>query len=153
MGSGTTSIESPNLQMLSSIISLLVILLSIFLPMFPSPCQGFFFRRPALPLRESRDDRESECAEFVRTGAELIPSYCNIALLNPAEESSTVRARQMRGWGWAEWTEWGGCGACPREKCPSSCRMRCRYCNGVCQGQASELDNCPQLASNETTAG
>ena len=29
------------------------------------------------------------------------------------------------------------CGACPRDKCPSSCRMRCRYCKGVCEGQVS----------------
>ena len=34
----------------------------------------------------------TRCAEFVASGAELIPSYCNIALLH-SEETSTVRAR------------------------------------------------------------
>ena len=33
------------------------------------------------------------CAQFVSSGADLIPSYCNIALLHNAEESSTVKAR------------------------------------------------------------
>ena len=34
------------------------------------------------------------CAEFVNSGAELIPSYCNIALIHAADpESATVRAR------------------------------------------------------------
>ena len=60
--------------------------------------------------------------------------------------------RQMKGWGWSQWTEWDGCfffiisrfstfvtffqptsfvyfrcGSCPRPACPSSCRMRCRW--------------------------
>ena len=34
----------------------------------------------------------SRCAEFVNSGADLIPSYCNVALLH-AQESSTARAR------------------------------------------------------------
>merc|ERR1712130_256809 len=38
------------------------------------------------------------------------------------------------------------CGSCPHPACPSSCRMRCRFCHGVCAGQASQLDSCPSLS-------
>jgi len=87
------------------------------------------------------------CREYAARQADLVPSYCN---REEVEEVAVPRARQMNGWGWAEWTEWGGCGSCPRASCPSSCRMRCRYCKGVCEGQASELDNCPALSKNDT---
>ena len=112
--------------------------------------------RPAITHYPRRHNIPTpRCAEFVSSGADLIPSYCNVALLH-AQESSTARARyqiyillifteskyhcaskiwaahytrricptyflsivqiaqeyffnrQMRGWGWAEWTEWGG---------------------------------------------
>ena len=69
-----------------------------------------------------------------------------------AQRLSRLKAsifRQMKGWGWSQWTEWDGCfftsdptlfvdfyrstflhsfrcGSCPRPACPSSCRMRCR---------------------------
>lgn len=37
----------------------------------------------------------TRCAEFANSGAELIPSYCNIALIHHDPESATVRARSM----------------------------------------------------------
>ena len=72
------------------------------------------------------------------------------------------------GWGWSQWSEWGG--SCP-QVCPGRCRRRGRFCNGVCKTgkvgrfmknkdifsnsvlQGTLLSDCPELeeAGNGTT--
>merc|ERR1712032_10875 len=148
---------------------------SLILRMLPFPALLLLFSASPLPeiriLRRPqqtpRDAREvsSVCSQYVKSHAPFIPAYCNLALATTKQketemkENTTVlmktttaapahytKPRQMKGWGWSQWTEWDGCGSCPRPACPSSCRMRCRFCHGVCPGQASQLDSCPSLS-------
>merc|ERR1719312_1028482 len=100
------------------------------------------FFRPDLPPMLAREI-QNRCDEHRM----FLPGWCGRNIKDGSTVAPVPGAAPAAttGWGWSDWGAWGG--TCP-DICPGRCRVRGRYCSGVCPGKASELSDCPELETD-----